>query len=112
MSALTTDEITSLKVLAYFFYRTGKLDSAARTARALLAAAPQEAWARHFLVLCSDAKGDFAKVESLTDDPENIPSDKNQAYALKLVRARALQKLGRTKEASELMQQMSEDFES
>lgn len=105
---LSKDELTALKVLGFFFYQCGNARSAEHTAKALLALHPEDAWARQFLVLCADAREDFAKVVELTDSPAAAAED-DENYAqrqrsLLLLRARALHKLGRSDESRQLLE--------
>ncbi len=107
---LTRDEMSVLQVLAFFFLSTGNAAAAERTVRAMLSVDPQHEWARQFLILCTDAKGDYAKAEQLTQQLEQSAFAHFDAKqrALLLIRARALQKLGLTEEAQALCRRIME----
>ncbi|MBO8416309.1 MAG: hypothetical protein IAB19_08025 [Proteobacteria bacterium] len=118
-STLSKDELTALRVLAFFFYQCGNARAAEHAAKAVLAVQPEDVWAQQFLVLCADSAEDFDKVLELTDKPEllaAVPGDETepsgqaeQAAArersLILLRARALHKLGRSEESRTLLEQ-------
>ncbi len=96
-------EIKALEVLAYFFYQTGNAQSSLRAVKALLAVEPKNEWARVMLILCFDKLNQFDRVAELTANLKQYNLNKKQEHALSLVRARALQKLGRTGQARELV---------
>lgn len=103
-SPLSREESTALMVLAYFLVQTGKPESAERALKALLSLEPDNRWAQHFLVICTDACGKYAQVLQLTEDLATKKAELTDAQfkALTLARARALQKSGRSAEAQEL----------
>lgn len=106
--SLSSQERCALQVLGFFFYQTGRTDSALRTVQALLAADPDDSWAKYMQILCADAAGDYARVLELTEhlsDDKKAATTAEQHQALLLLRARALQKSGRTPEAQQVLQQ-------
>lgn len=111
-STLSKDELTALRVLAFFFYQCGNARAAEHAAKAVLAVQPEDVWAQQFLVLCADSAEDFATVLELTDKQEVLAAaqeETEQAAArersLILLRARALHKLGRSEESRKLLEQ-------
>lgn len=107
--SLSRSESTALMVLAYFFLQTGQPDAAYRAVRALLCLEPDHSWARHFVIVCADAKGDYERVLTLTERLDAALSaalSPEQSKALTLIRARALQKSGRSAEAQALTAQL------
>lgn len=108
---LDADETAVLQVLAFFFLKSGNPAAAERAAKALLAVASDNDWARQFLVLCADAREDFAKVVSLTGSLDEIKTDAGRLRALLLLRARALHKLGRSAEVELILKKAQIDPE-
>lgn len=107
--SLSRSESTALMVLAYFFLQTGQPDAAYRAVRALLCLEPDHSWARYFVIVCADAKGDYERVLTLTERLDAVLSaalSPEQSKALTLIRARALQKSGRSAEAQALTAQL------
>ncbi len=107
--SLSRSESTALMVLAYFFLQTGQPDAAYRAVRALLCLEPDHSWARYFVIVCADAKGDYERVLTLTERLDAALSavlSPEQSKALTLIRARALQKSGRSAEAQALTAQL------
>ncbi len=105
---LSAEETSVLQVLAFFFLTTGQADSAERAVKALLAVEPNNEWARQFLIVCADARGDYQKSEQLTAGLtlKTADSKDQRLQSLLLLRARALQKLGRSEEAQALCRQL------
>ena len=107
--SLSRSESTALMVLAYFFLQTGQPDAAYRAVRALLCLEPDHSWARYFVIVCADAKGDYERVLTFTERLDAALSaalSPEQSKALTLIRARALQKSGRSAEAQALTAQL------
>ncbi len=100
---LSQDELKALEILAYFFYQGQRPQSALRTLKAILAIEPKNKWAREMIIFCEDSLEHYEKVESLTSNLESLELDKDKLKALSFLRARALQKLGRSAEAQALV---------
>lgn len=100
---LNKDEIKSLEVLAYFYFRINKFDSAKRALLAILAIEPLNLYAKELLILCNDALEDFDSVLKLTEDLSVFAKDQNKHRALTILKARALQKKGLEQESHALL---------
>ena len=70
-STLSKDELTALRVLAFFFYQCGNARAAEHAAKAVLAVQPEDVWAQQFLVLCADSAEVLTKCWSLRTNPNS-----------------------------------------
>ena len=100
---LTARELTSLRILAFFFYQIGSFESAQRALKCLMALVPQDLWARGLFIACENALEHYEKVLTLTEDLDEFSADKKQYRALIYLRARALQKTNQSAQAQALM---------
>ncbi|MGN0915851.1 MAG: hypothetical protein ACI4NE_05815 [Succinivibrio sp.] len=103
---LEDDELSAVKVLAFFFFQIRHLESAIRAVKAILAMYPKDLWARAMIVRCFDASEKYQQVVDVTDDMIFFNPDPEIKKSMGLLRARALQKLGRNGEARKVVSEI------
>ena len=80
---LEEDELSSVKVLAFFFFQIRHIESSIRAVKAILAMYPKDIWARAMLVRCFDALENYQSVIDVTDDMMLFDSNPEKAFSFK-----------------------------
>lgn len=104
---LTTQELQSLQILAFFFYQTGAPQSAKRAVKSILAVDPKNFWAHGLAILCENSLENYECVLALTEDLEEFAAEPKWQHSLLLLRARALEKTQRHDEARLLLDRVT-----
>ncbi len=105
---LSKDEIKTMEMLGFFFYTMGLEDRALRTAKALIAIDPDNIWARQALVAIAYKQERYQDVLDLTLSLDFDVLNSDAKLQLAKLKARALFKLGKSKDAQKLMSELIE----
>ena len=103
---LEEDELSSVKVLAFFFFQIRHIETSIRAVKAILAMYPKDIWARAMLVRCFDALENYQSVIDVTDDMMLFDSNPEIKKSMALLRARAMQKLGRNEAVRKILSEI------
>lgn len=95
--------IEALKILAYLYLQQERTDSARRAALALQALDPGDLWAKAFLIMCEDKAQNFEQVVKLSASLEDFAPSVKLYRTVRMLRARALYKLGNLDGAREAL---------
>jgi tetratricopeptide (TPR) repeat protein len=111
-SSLNQDEVNVLEILAFLYINLGYLDKAEKTVNAILVVEPSNIWAVFAFAVISFKKGDYNTTVVLIDKLLKKKSIKFNVIELKKLKARALFRLHKKDEATEIMRNILDEVSS